>query len=204
MNNGEDGEENNGIYSVKNIESNIQKPGKRKFQLIKGDAILRVVGGKETSIAMQPKGQGKNEFGLTVKQERFAQAMASGIYSSQAAAYRTAYDCQNMSNESVVEVASRAMGNVAILARIRSVIGAKSQIESKTTEQIKQHVITRLQLESTDNKSSASARIRALELLGKLQGVQAFKETLDINTIEQDANTLTAQLERKLKALAGQ
>lgn len=203
MNNGEDEEEKNAIYSVKNIESNIQKPGKRKFQMVKQDAVLRLVGGKEADIAMQPKGQGKNEFGLTVKQERFAQAMASGIYTSQAAAYKTAYNCENMTNESVVEVASRAMNSVAILSRIRSIIGAKSQIESKTTEQIKQHVITRLQLESTDNKSSASARIRALELLGKLQGVQAFKETLDINTIEQDANTLTAQLERKLKALAG-
>lgn len=53
---------------------------------------------------------------LTAKQEAFAQAVAGGM--TQADAYRSAYDCENSTDKTVVEEASRVAADRNVSARV--------------------------------------------------------------------------------------
>jgi hypothetical protein len=139
---------------------------------------------------------------LTIKQEAFAQAMASGLYPTQAAAYRVAYDAENMSQESVYQESSRLMSDPRIASRIDEIRALKLAGDRLDSAKIRAHVIARLHIESLDPDSSPAARIRALELLGKLGGVGAFERQAEDNSLPQDADTVTKALRERLEALA--
>lgn len=53
---------------------------------------------------------------LTAKQEAFAQAVASGM--TQADAYRSAYDAENCTDKSVIEIASQLMRDLNVSSRV--------------------------------------------------------------------------------------
>lgn len=116
-----------------------------------------------------------NEHGLTEKQEMFAQGVAKGL--TLADAYRSSYDASRMSDGSIYSEASRLMDNPAIAARAK---GLMSRRQEKTLAldamRIRRHVFDRLMVESVSDESPPSARIRALELLGKIDVVGMFKE----------------------------
>ncbi|MFO0449977.1 MAG: hypothetical protein ACK52I_15165, partial [Pseudomonadota bacterium] len=120
---------------------------------------------------------------LTIKQEAFAQAMASGLYPNQAAAYRVAYDAETMAPGTIYQEASRLMADPRIAARVDEIKGIKQAGERLNSAQIKAHVIARLHIESLDPDSSPASRIRALELLGKLGGVAAFEKQAEDNSL---------------------
>lgn len=136
---------------------------------------------------------------LTIKQERFCQEVASG--KTLTASYRTAYDCANMSPDTIMSHASRLMADDRIATRVNELVTAKRARESHDAARIRAHVIERLQIESLDAESSASARIRALELLGRLGGVAAFEKPSDDTQAPTDADSLSATLQDKLKGL---
>jgi len=139
---------------------------------------------------------------LTMKQEAFAQAIASGLYPNQAAAYRVAYDAEQMAASTIYQEASRLMANPIIAARIEELKALKQAGERLDSAKIRAHVIARLHIESLDPDSSPASRIRALELLGKLGGVGAFERQVEDNTLPQDADTVTKALRERLEALA--
>jgi hypothetical protein len=162
--------------------------------------------GASNVVAINPpsitRGQGHDDNGLTVKREAFCQAMSSGHYSSQSAAYRVAFDCSNMAAASVHAEASRLMANPAIASRIAELNELKRAVNSLNSAQIRAHVIARLHIESLDPDSSPASRIRALELLGKLGGVAAFERQVEDTSLPQDADTVTKALRERLEALA--
>lgn len=162
--------------------------------------------GASNVVAINPpsitRGQGHDDNGLTVKREAFCQAMSSGHYSSQSAAYRVAFDCSNMAPATVHAEASRLMANPAVAARITELNELKRAVNSLDHAKIRAHVIARLHIESLDPDSSPAARIRALELLGKLGGVGAFDRQAEDNSLPQDADAVTKALRERLEALA--
>lgn len=168
--------------------------------------VLSVIPGSVSDIPEQPRvialvrGQGKNEYGLTIKQETFAQRVAEGDTLS--GAYRKAYDCSNMTDASIYTDASKAMTNPAIVQRVNVLVREKQAKTQHDGPRIRQHVIERLHIEATNPDNPASVRVRALELLGKLDVVQAFNGRTD--TDDQASSTvkdLAATLEARLKAL---
>ena len=64
--------------------------------------------------------------GLTVKQEKYVQALFAG--KSQREAYKTAFDCARMTDKSVGENASRLANNVKIVSRLQELNG---KVEAK-------------------------------------------------------------------------
>lgn len=146
------------------------------------------------------KGQGlAGNNKLTTKQERFAQEVASGKTLTES--YRLAYDASNMQTDTIQAQASRLMADHRIAARVNEIFGAKKARESHDAARIRAHVIERLQIESIDPESSASARIRALELLGRLGGVAAFEKPSDDTQAPADADSLAATLQDKISKL---
>ena len=138
---------------------------------------------------------------LTIKQEAFCQAIASGLYPTQSAAYRIAYEAESMSAASISQEASRLMSDPRISARIDEIKALKEAGERLDHAKIRAHVIARLHIESLDPDSSPASRIRALELLGKLGGVAAFERQAEDTSLPQDADSVARALKAKLESL---
>jgi phage terminase small subunit len=112
---------------------------------------------------------------LTPKQERFCQNIAKGL--SQADAYRDAYYCEDMVDNTVYKEACLLMNNPKITERLKeltaeAVKDIKYEVEDcfRETDEI-------LQLaKMTDN---LQIMLKAVEQKGKLKGL--FKEIKDLN-----------------------
>ncbi len=148
------------------------------------------------------KRRGKDELALTVKMEAYCQLRASGNYPTKSAAYRLAYDCRNMTADSVHQEASRLETDPRIISRIDAIKTQKEAYSSLNHEQIRAHVVARLYIESIDTDSPPSARVRAVELLGKLGGVAAFERATEDPNAPQDSDAVTKALRDRLEALA--
>ena len=193
------------------------KPGKRKRKA----PALRIVGGAASSrkavrssetqakqgeeanglvVVHLAKGQGKNEWGLTSKQEAFSVGVGSRG-ETLAVAYRAAYDAANMAPATVHNEACKLMARPEIAARVNELVRERQTKTSHDAARIKAHVIERLHAESIDPDSPPAARVRALELLGKLSDVAAFKERVATETHDAAPADLAATLEAKLKAM---
>jgi hypothetical protein len=158
-----------------------------------------VVGGGE--IVHLAKGQGRNVHGLTSKQEAFAQGVGSRG-DTLAASYRAAYDAAEMTPHTIHNEACKLMANPAVAARVNALVLERQAKTSLDSTRILAHVRERLMAESLDTDNSPSARIRALELLGRLGTVSAFDRTADVAD-HAPASDLSDTLQARLQALLG-
>ena len=145
------------------------------------------------------RGQGKGSEGLTAKQERFCQEVAAG--NTLAASYRAAYDAANMTEHTIHNEASRLMNRPDIAARVNALIQAKQDKTSHDTARMRQHIIERLWAESQDSDSPPAARLKALELMGKLDIVGAFRERVSNEADNTASQDIAQTLQTRLKAL---
>lgn len=146
------------------------------------------------------KGQGKDENGLTAKQEAFCQGVGSRG-DTLAASYRAAYDASGMTPASIHAEACRLMANPLIASRVNALVREKQAKTSHDAARIRSHVIERLHSESINPDNPPAARVRALELLGKLDVVGAFRERVETEAKQAAPDDIAATLEARLKAL---
>jgi hypothetical protein len=175
------------------------KPGKRKRKA----PSLRVVAEQPQGVVISlARGQGKDHNGLTAKQEAFAQGVGSRG-ETLAASYRAAYDAEGMSPAAVHVAACRLMDNAAVALRVNALVKARQASAQHDSARIRAHVIERLHAESMNEDSPPAARVRALELLGKLDVVGAFRERVATEQAEAAPADLAATLEARLRAVLG-
>jgi hypothetical protein len=116
-----------------------------------------------------------NQYGLTDKQEGFARGVANGLTLKEA--YVRSYDASDMKTGTIYAEASRLMDNPAVSARVRVLLADRQEnTHANDAKRIRQHVFDRLMIESVDDESPPAARIKALELLGKIDVVSMFRE----------------------------
>lgn len=161
---------------------------------------LTVAASNDGVVVSLARGQGKDHNGLTAKQEAFAQGVGTRG-ETLAAAYRAAYDAAGMSPAAVHVEACKLMANPAVAQRVNQLVREKQAKTSLDAARIRAHVIERLHAESIDPDNPPAARVRSLELLGKLDTVGAFRERVANETPEQAPGDLAATLEARLKAL---
>jgi len=134
---------------------------------------------------------------LTAKQKRFARLIAEG--NTGAEAYRMAYNTkakpQHQGNE-----AHKVRKNPKVANEVNRLEALKQIRELHSPAQIRATVIERLQLEATDENNPPAARIRALELLGKVTEVAAFTERRE-QTVIHSSEALKQQIMDRLKNL---
>ena len=130
---------------------------------------------------------------LTEKQERFANLVATGM--SGAEAYVQAYDCTGKRSTARAN-ASHLMANTAIAQRVAELRAAQIGALAYDGARLREHTITRLLEESsTELNRSAVARVRALELLGRMDIVCLFGD----KRAEEKSNPRTPEeIEREL------
>jgi len=134
---------------------------------------------------------------LSAKQKQFARLIAQG--NTGASAYRMAYNTKAKS-KTQGDAASRIKADSRVSAEIERLKALQEIRESQSPAQIRQTVIERLQLEATDSTNPPAARIRALELLGKVTEVAAFTERRE-QTVVHSSEAIKAQIMDRLKAI---
>lgn len=138
-----------------------------------------------------------NQFGLTDKQEHFAQCVAKGL--TLLDSYKTAYDVGSQSKSTNYTVASKLMDNPKVISRVNTLMEERQKkTKSLDAKFIRQHVFDRLMIESIDEKSSPLARLKALELLGKIDLVSMFSEQRHPTDEKDDPVELQSRLQALL------
>ena len=154
------------------------------------------------NVVPMAKGQGKGAFGLTAKQNTFADKVAEG--STLAEAYRHAYSAENMAQTSIHSEACRLMANPLIAARVNRLIEQKKAKTSHDATRIRISVIERLQIEAHDMSNPATVRVRALELLGKMSDVSLFVDKVETMSVDaRSPDEISKELKERLAKLAG-
>ena len=130
---------------------------------------------------------------LTAKQEAFAQAVAAG--SELSAAYRQNYNCEQWSDKSVWEAASRLRKNSKVVARIKE-LQAQSEEEAIWT---RRGIMERLLRIADEARQAISKPI--LDGEGNIVGIQhdAAAARVELQAVEQ-ATKIIGLYEQKINA----
>jgi hypothetical protein len=134
---------------------------------------------------------------LTAKQKKFARLIAEG--NTGADSYRKAYNAKG-TPKSVGSNASRLKADERMQLELTRLKALQEIREQQSPAQIRQTVIERLQLEATDQDNPPAARIRALELLGKVTEVAAFTERRE-QTVIHSSEAIKQQIMDRLRSL---
>jgi len=131
--------------------------------------------------------------GLSPKQSAFAGFVASGL--TQTEAYRKAYDTKG--KDSTVHVlASRLMKKDHVRQAVEDLKADKKQAKRTHEKLNAKWVLERLKSEAMDDSNPPSTRVRALELLGKSEGV--FDESSTVVVEHRNPEDIQKELQDKL------
>lgn len=136
-----------------------------------------------------------DEYGLTVKQRKFAENVVSGM--TLADAYRNSYDAENMKPASIHRRACELMTNGKVKACVEAIAAEKRRLTEVRTVSDRDMLITKLRA-WTDGESATNSQLRAAELLGKACGL--YRDVVEDHR-ERPAQVVAAELEAKLAAL---
>jgi phage terminase small subunit len=114
---------------------------------------------------------------LTAKQQKFAQALASG--ETKAGAYRAAYDTKTNPHAQSIE-GQRLAANPSIALQVDALRLAAEARAYATPPALRALVLERLTAHAIDPDVKPAQRLRALELLGKVTEVAAFTERREL------------------------
>ena len=106
---------------------------------------------------------------VTPKQARFCELVAGGMSKSES--YRNAYDANGMGDRSVRTAAHRLGLKPHIAEAIERLEEEDSAIRHSTDRLRNDWILQRLQDEAMNLRNPASARVRALEILARTQGL---------------------------------
>jgi hypothetical protein len=134
---------------------------------------------------------------LTHKQKQFARNVAIG--KTKADAYREAYNSKGTPNTIGTEV-SRLSQNPRISQEIEAYRLAKEAEEYRNPADLRRLVIHQLTQHALDGEINPAQRIKSLELLGKVAGVDVFMDRKETTVIHQSGD-IKARLLNQLKAV---
>lgn len=137
----------------------------------------------------------KDEYGLTVKQRKFAENVVSGM--NLADSYRNSYDASDMKPASVQRRAAELMVDGKIRACIEALQREMRERVQVVTVSDRDKVATKLRA-WLDGEQASQSQLRAAELLGKACGM--FRDVVEDHR-ERPAALVAAELEARLTAL---
>lgn len=146
------------------------------------------------------RGGPTNEYGLTAKEEAFCQRVALG--DSYTDAYRHAYDTSRMTQGTVWNRAWDVGHRGKVELRIRMLTEQVAETERTRGLRAKAFIEERLWEEATKEGSKPADRMKALELLGKLEHVAAFKERSEVTTDVATPEQIKARIEELVRKSA--
>jgi hypothetical protein len=140
---------------------------------------------------------------LTNKQRAFVAAMLRGA-ASQSAAYRQAYDADNMSAKAICTEAGLLMNHPAISKALEQGFAAQAANATHSGASLALTIEQELvkMVIGPEKEAKAADRLRALELLGKSQKVGYFSTNLTVTNVDHmSEEELEEKLQQRLKEL---
>lgn len=159
----------------------------------RGKPGLRLVTGKRNdSEAVEPGASGRSPSGLTVKQDKFAQAIAQG--ETLVGAYRSAYDTSKMQQRTIENEASKLAQHHGVTVRVQQLVAEKQAKQSvlavKTEDRIWRGV-----WELAEGADIAPAtKATALALAARMAGL--FQDRIEVKQAGSAADIERELLER--------
>ena len=112
---------------------------------------------------------------LTAKQEAFVQNIIQGM--NQADAYRSAYDTKRMTDNAIYREASLLMSHPKVSQRMKE-LSEKADIPKIMTAQKRLEWLTE---RIADDSVDIHAKLKAVDLMNKMQGEYVTKVEADLN-----------------------
>jgi hypothetical protein len=139
--------------------------------------------------------------GLTPQQEQFAQLVAGGVNKTEA--YRRAYNVgPDTKPESITRQAVAVAQNLKVASRIAQLNQAQTRATVHSASEIRAKCVSGL-IETLEGTSTPQAKLKAIELLGKMPGVDLFRDTLVTQADTRTAQEVEQELLAKIKAIIG-
>ena len=114
--------------------------------------------------------------GLTIKQEKYAQGLFSGL--TQREAYKQAYNCENMTDKSIDEVACVLAADLKVSSRIQELEDELRLRNMATVEKVLSEM-AKVGFTAVDG-ARVNDKLRALEMMGKHLGM--FTEKVEVSS----------------------
>ena len=120
---------------------------------------------------------------LTAKQEKFVRNLIQGM--SQREAYKNSYDAENMSDKVIDNEASKLFNSHEISMRYKelqdrldkhTIMTAQERLEYLT------EIVQGLQLDNNDAPADLNIKLRAIDIMNKMQGEYVQKIEADVNS----------------------
>ena len=120
---------------------------------------------------------------LTAKQEKFVRNLVQGM--SQREAYKNSYDAENMSDKVIDNEASLLFNSHEISMRYKelqerldkhTIMTAQERLEYLT------EIIQGLQLDNNDAPADLNIKLKAIDIMNKMQGEYVQKIEADVNS----------------------
>lgn len=137
--------------------------------------------------------------GLTAKQQVFVAMSFSGL--SDIEAYRRSYDCGGMTLASIGRQAANVAHHPMVAAKIRQLQGNRDQQSTLASSLSREWIQQRIMKLATDADKD-SVKLAALVALGKVVGIDLFRETTRVERIERTPADIDRELEERLGSLA--
>ena len=132
---------------------------------------------------------------LTAKQENFVELLTQGT--SQASAYRGAYETQNMSDKTVWEEASRLRRHPKVSTRILQLEEEKEARRRLQAVSREERVLNELEAIAFGD-GPVAGKLKAMELLGKHIGFFTPKKEIEV---EKTSKEILNEIYKKLKTI---
>ena len=113
---------------------------------------------------------------LTEKQEKFVQNIIQGM--NQAEAYRSAYSCKNMSDNSVYVNASKLVNDAKVALRIKEL---REQLAKPSIMSAQERLEWLTELINSEEESTTD-KLKAADIMNKMQGEYVTKVDANVNT----------------------
>ncbi len=136
--------------------------------------------------------------GCTAKQDHFARLIGQEQM-LKTPAYKVAYDAKGMTDKTCWEKACRLSGQGKVGARIEYYVTQRLEQEQVIALGERARILERLWVEA-EHADAPGARVRALELLGKVKGIDLFTGTPEV-VDTRTAAELEAELVERLSKL---
>jgi hypothetical protein len=136
------------------------------------------------------------ELSLTDQQEKFASLVAMG--NTLIESFKQSYAWEGYKKGNIYNKAYSLIKHPKIAARVDQILREREGANVHEGARLRAFVIERLQRESLNEKNPGSSRVRALELLGRMDMVRLFEETPEKDAKQQHAGDVLKDIETRL------
>lgn len=137
--------------------------------------------------------------GLTSRQQLFVALSFSGLNDS--VAYRRSGDCSGMSEQAIGRLAHQMAHMPKVQAKLRQLQDNRDDQSTLASSLTREWIQQRL-MKLADHAEKDTVKVTALIALGKVVGIDLFRETTRVERIERTPADIDRELEEQLRSMA--